>query len=102
MAVRAFKLPTTSGAVGPEGNSADGTVRYFGHSEIRETGGAAVVGRIHDGDAATGATLATFSLAANGSVPAAWFGPTGIAGSVGLYVEIVSGTGIIEGSVFIG
>lgn len=68
---------------------------YFGFA-LRETAGAAAVVRIRDGGVITGDILDTVSLLANESARE-WYGPQGIKGRSGLYVEIVSGT--VEGSV---
>jgi hypothetical protein len=106
---RPISLPTTSRTFGPQAAGSNGPpsitsgrVKYLGHSGIRETAGGAVTVTIRENGSATGAVLSEIVVGAYGLVNAVWFGPQGVDGRVGLYLHIESGTGLIEGSAFVG
>lgn len=74
---------------------------YFRGLTVAETGGAnPVTVRVYDNaSAASGTLLATVRLAAGESHT--WSDPAGLWASNGVYVD-VGGTGVVEGSVYIG
>lgn len=95
--VRAAKLPSSSGTVGPQ-TAADGWVLYHGFS-IRETGGSAsVTVVITDGGVSTGNIIEEI-VVAQGTAVRQWYGPQGIRALTGLYATI-TGSGVAAGAIF--
>lgn len=97
--VHGYQLTTsgsvpTAGGVQAIGYGAD----LHGWVIAESTGAAPARCRIHDGRDATGPVMAPVSVAAGGTSPV-WFGDTGMAAEIGLYLEVVSGS--VEATLYI-
>lgn len=81
----------------PSGRLVSGPVVLWGYSFRESTGAAAAVVRIRDGQDLTGAIMLSVQLAA-GLSDTSWATSPGVAGDVGLYLEVVSGA--VEGAIY--
>lgn len=101
--VTPFALTGTTGQVissAPSGATDLPPAIFYGFA-VAETGGFPVQVELRDGTSG-GALLGVSRLAGNGYGPAAWFGPQGVKVPSGKVFVVVTGTGTLEGSVFLG
>lgn len=94
---RAIPIPTSSGIVGP------GAVGDYSHLlgyAGEESGGSSSVKVVLREGSSTGNVIGVLSLAA-GAADAKWYGPQGVR-AIGEIYAVVSGSGTIAGSIFLG